>query len=129
MKSEVFKSNKNILIKNKAFKEGYKESIQIFKDSPEFGKINDEGKTYPLKVQIYSKSEKFELLFSSRERNPSPIYHDFKFTNEDKNIVLNYHSSFSGFIYVGFYAKEYCQIEFEYKFSGKIINNEVNIFV
>lgn len=85
----------------------------------EFAKISKEDKAFPLKIQIIYYCGEYEIVFSAKEKKPNLLFHDYKFNNEDRTIVLNYNENAPGnWIYLAIYAKEFTHIVLDIKFSG-----------
>jgi len=84
----------------------------------EFAKISSEGRSFPLKIQIIYYCGDYDLVFSTKEKKPTLVFNDFKYTQEDRNITINSYDISQSWIYLGIYAKDFTHITFDCKFSG-----------
>ena len=84
----------------------------------EFAKISREGRAFPLKIQVTFFCGDYDIVFSSKEKRPTTIFNDFKFTQDDRNITIFYNDLSSNWIYLAIYAKDFTHIILDPKFSG-----------
>ena len=89
----------------------------------EFAKICCEGRAFPLKVQIVYYCGEYDLVFSTKEKKPTLLFQDFKFTQEDRNLTINYNDMSHNWIYMGIYAKDFTHVVFDFKFSGWFVDS------
>lgn len=101
-----------------AIRENRREDFQVFNNSVEFAKISREGRAFPLKIAIICYCGEYDLVFSTKEKKPTLLFHKFKFTQDDRNISLSFKEIDSNWIYLGIYSKNFTHLIIEAKFSG-----------